>query len=259
MIAKKCFGQNFLQNPHILDKIVDALELNSTDRILEVGPGPAYLTRKIIPIVSSYFAIEIDKQFSEILEALRKEYIHFQFVIDDFLRVPSRTFTACNKFVGNLPYNISTPILHRIATQTNIKTLVCMFAIGTAERFISKHGSLNYSAASVMAQSFFSIEKVMMVQKTQFTPTPKIDSMILKFIRKPVNHNSMIAFSDWAQPLFSFRRKTILNSFIQCKFSKDTANEILLTCHVNPGERVENIPLEKLYDLFQQFQLKETE
>jgi len=259
MIAKKCLGQNFLQNPHILDQIVNALDLNPGDRILEVGPGPAFLSRKIIPKVTSYFAIEIDHQFQGILESLEKEFTNFHYVIDDFLHVPIRTFSSCNKFVGNLPYHISTPILYRIATQTDIAMLVCMFAIGTAERFLSSHHSPNYSAASVMAQSFFSVEKVMIVPKTQFVPSPKVDSMILRFIRKPVNQQVMIDFSEWVQPLFSFRRKTIMNSLIQCKISKEFAIHILNSCQINLTERVENIPLDKLFELYQKHQNKETE
>jgi 16S rRNA (adenine1518-N6/adenine1519-N6)-dimethyltransferase len=250
MIAKKCLGQNFLQNPHILSQIVDALSLSPSDRVLEVGPGPSYLTRRIVPHVVSYFAIEIDNQFFGILGSLEKEYPNFHFVIDDFLKVPLRMFISCNKFVGNLPYNISTPILYRIATESKIETLVCMFALGTAERFLANPGTANYSSGTVLAQSFFDVEKIAHVPRTQFNPAPKVDSMILRFTRKDISQSKMIEFNNWVQPFFSYRRKTILNSFIQARITKDIASYLLKTSNISPTERIENLSVEQLLDLF---------
>jgi 16S rRNA (adenine1518-N6/adenine1519-N6)-dimethyltransferase len=257
MIAKKCFGQNFIQNPHILSQIVDALDLESADRVLEVGPGPSYLTKRIIPLVTSYFAIEIDHQFQPILESLEREYKNFHYVVDDFLKVPIRTFLACNKFVGNLPYNISTPILYRVAAETNVETLVCMFAIGTAERFLADPGSKNYSAGTILAKSFFDVEKILLVPRTQFNPMPKIDSVVLRFTRKKGNKQKIIDFNNWVQPLFSFRRKTILNSFIQAKISKDIAIYLLKASTISPTERIENLSIDQLQELFATLNHKE--
>lgn len=257
MIARKCFGQNFLQNPAILSQMVDSLQLQPGDIVLEVGPGPAYLTKMIIPKVSAYFAVEIDHQFSPILEALKKEHQNFHYVLDDFLKVPLQTFRSCNKFVGNLPYNISTPILYRLATETNIEKLVCMFAQGTADRFLAGAGSANYSAGSILAQSFFEVEKIMVVPRSQFSPVPKIDSIVLRFTRKEGNLKHTIAFNDWVQPLFSYRRKTILNSLIQSSCSKDFANQILFDTGVKPGERVENLSLDKLIQMYKVYTCKE--
>lgn len=258
MIAKKCFGQNFIQNPHILSQIVEALSLTPSDRILEVGPGPSYLTKRIIPHVVSYFAIEIDNQFHGILTSLEREYPNFHFVIDDFLKVPLRMFMSCNKFVGNLPYNISTPILYRIAVESKIETLVCMFAIGTAERFLASPGTSNYSSGTVLAQSFFNVEKIAHVPRSQFTPVPKIDSMILRFTRKNVSQTKMIEFNNWIQPLFSYRRKTILNSFIQAKVSKDIACYLLKATDISPTDRIENLSVDQLFGLFTLFSNKDT-
>ena len=258
MIAKKCFGQNYLENPYVLEQIIEAMSLQSNDRVLEVGPGPSYLTRMIVPHVGSYFAIEIDCQFTSILESIEREYTNFHYVIDDFLKVPARTFSSCNKFVGNLPYHISSPILYRIASETPIDTLVCMFASGTADRFLAGPGSPNYSAGSIMAQSFFSVEKILSVPRTQFKPVPKVDSMVLRFKRKKGNQQSTIAFNDWIQPFFSYRRKTIFNAFLQNHVPRDIANLILQKADIKPTERIENLSIEKLWEMFTLYQNEET-
>ena len=257
MIAKKRFGQNFLQNPHILDQIVSALSLQITDRILEVGPGPSYLTRLIIPKVCSYYAIEIDHQFQPILKSLEKENKNFHYVIDDFLKTPIRTYQGCNKFVGNLPYNISSPILFKLAAESNVELLVCMFALGTAERFLAIPGSLHYSAGSIMAQSFFQVEKILDVSRTQFMPVPKVDSAVLRFTRKTGNQKNLISFNNWVQPLFSYRRKTIMNSLLQSSCSKEKAVQILTELNIKPTDRIENLSLTLLTEMFRVFESKD--
>lgn len=251
MIAKKCLGQNYLHNPHILSKIILALSLNPDDIILEVGPGPSLLTKKMLPLVNEYFAVEIDEQFKPILLALEKEFSNFHFKMKDFLKISLDEYIKCNKFVGNLPYNISSPILYRLATETNIHTLVCMFAIGSAERYLAKPGFKNYSASSILAQSFFLVEKIALVPKTQFYPQPDIDSMILKFSRKKENQLELISFNEWIQPLFSYRRKMIANSLEQTGISEEKVKCILLISEIKETERIENIPLEKLRNLFE--------
>jgi len=250
MIAKKCFGQNFLKNPHVLTQIKDALGLEKKDSILEVGPGPSFLTQILLPEVSQYIAVEIDRQFQPILESLHIQYPYFTYLIDDFLVQPADLFIHCTKFVGNLPYNISSPILYKIASETKIATLVCMFAEGSADRFLASPGSKNYSAGSILAQSFFKVEKIMFVSRTQFNPSPKIDSYVLRFTRNNANQDEIIAFNHWVQPLFSYRRKTILNALIQTLLSKEKALFLLEKSSISPGERIENLSIENLQIMF---------
>lgn len=250
MIARKCFGQNFLKNPYILNQIKIALLLEKNDSVLEVGPGPSFLTRLLVPEVKQYFAVEIDKQFKTTLESIHQEYPHFTYIINDFLSISMEPFFDFSKFVGNLPYNISTPILYKIASETRIGTLVCMFAEGSADRFLAKPASKNYSAGSILVQSFFTVEKILFVSRSQFNPPPKIDSIVLRFKRKEGDQKETIAFNHWIQPLFSYRRKTITNALTQILKSKDKTQSILQKSGIPGMERIENLSISELQKMF---------
>ncbi|MCK5847835.1 MAG: ribosomal RNA small subunit methyltransferase A [Caldisericia bacterium] len=253
---KKSLGQNFLTNVAILEKIKNALELKENDTLLEIGPGPGSLTNYLLPFTSNYSSIEIDERFTTALGELKSKYPFFNPFYGDFLNVSLESFKECKKVVGNLPYNISTPIMERVALELNPEIVVCMFAEGTADRYTAQVGTDNYSSGSVFIQSFFDVKQVCTVKKGSFYPPPKINSKVLLFKPLTVNKKETLLFTKFVQRLFSFRRKTLYNA-LKNSTNQSIAKRIKDTYSGSLGRRPEMISKEEfqaLYELFKRYE-----
>ena len=246
---KKSLGQNFITNIGVLDRICKALDLQSDDQVLEIGPGPGALTRFLLPYTNSYSAIEIDDRCIPILDELKAEYPFFQPISGDILKISLDPYKKCTKIVGNLPYNISTPIMERIALELNPDVIVCMFAQGTAERYTASVGTKNYSSGTVFMQSFFRIDTICSVKKGSFYPPPKIHSKVLRFFPLNVDRYEIFHFTKFVQRLFSFRRKTLFNA-LKNSFGNHVARNIELNHKKDLSRRPEMIPMEEFFEIY---------
>ncbi len=242
ILAQKSLGQHFLTNQHVLSTIVDALQIEKNDILLEIGAGPGYLTRKLLEHANEINAVEIDKRFQNFLDPLKEKHPGLNIFYDDFLKMNIKSLPSINKCAGNLPYNISMPIIERITSFLKPRVLVFMLAKGTADRLQAKPGQKEYSAGSIFAQSFYEVKLVAKVSKNLFQPPPKIDSAICRMVKKDVNTQEILAFNRFVRSLFSYRRKTLHNAI------KQIGHQVPAT--LNHQARIEHCSMQELMDLF---------
>lgn len=240
--ARKRFGQNFLQNKSIIQDIVRAVRPQPEDTVLEIGPGLAAITAPLAAMVDQLHVIEIDRDIVARLRTLpfaSKLVIHEGDVLQfDFASVPGR-----KKIVGNLPYNISTPLLFRFGKYADdIVDMHFMLQKEVVERMVAVTGSNDYGRLSVMLQYFFEMESLLDVPPQAFNPAPKVDSVVVRMI--PQHGRIGIAqdfahFAALVKQAFRQRRKTIHNNL------KEWVNDAaLMAVGIDPCSRPERIPPE---------------
>lgn len=242
IVPNKELGQHFLTDEVILNKIRTALDLNLNDMLLEVGPGPAYLTKYLLPGIKELHAVEIDLRTRPLLLPLGQQYPNLFLYFEDFLKMNLVPLKSINKACGNLPYQVAMPIIERISYELNPSLMVFMLAEGTALRLMSKPGREEYSAASIFAQSFYEVSLVSKVSRKLFHPPPKIDSMICCFKAKRIDRNKTKKFVTFARSLFSYRRKTLANALRKCNYPGDFSSY---------KDRIESYSIDELYQIFE--------
>lgn len=211
---KKSLGQHFLKDESIIQKIIQALRQEHFSNLLEVGPGGGALTKYLLDIPNIHFkAVELD---AEKVAFLVKNYpsIKDKIIHENFLDI-SPPFTEEFTIIGNFPYNISTQILFKILEWRNeVPCVVAMFQKEVAQRAASKEGSKVYGVLSALVQAYYSVEYLFDVGNESFTPPPKVESGVIKLIRKkevlPVKSDR--AYWVLVKTAFNQRRKTLRNA-----------------------------------------------
>lgn len=237
--ARKRFGQNFLQDTRIIRDIVNAVRPQPDDTVIEIGPGLAAITEPLTQKLNRLHVIEIDRDIVGRLKNLPfadKLVIHEGDVLQfDFNSVPGK-----KKIVGNLPYNISTPLLFRLSeVADDVIDMHFMLQKEVVERMVAEPKTNDYGRLGVMLQYFFDMEMLIEVPPESFDPAPKVDSAVVRMI--PVKHRIGEAedfehFSKLVKAAFHQRRKTIRNNL------KDMAtDEDLQAVGINPQDRAEHI------------------
>jgi len=212
---KKRFGQHFLTDRHYLERIAGAIDAKRGESLVEIGPGTGTLTAELARAVDALHVIEIDRDLAAGL-ALRfpaaKVIVHRADALDfDFAQLP-----APLRVVGNLPYNVSTPILFRMAQITErLRDCVFMLQKEVVERMIASPGTPEYGRLSVMLQYRFAMDLALRVPPGAFTPPPKVDSAVVRM--KPLRGDRPRArdeerFAAIVAAAFSQRRKTLRNA-----------------------------------------------
>jgi len=214
--AKKHLGQHFLTDETIAKKIADTLTEKGYDNVLEIGPGMGVLTKYLLQKKYTTSVIEID---TESVEYLESNYLNLANRIHskDFLKTDLSEIFNGEQFAitGNFPYNISTQIVFKtLDYRDSIPELTGMFQKEVAERIAEKEGSKKYGILSVIAQAFYDIEYLFTVPPSVFNPPPKVDSGVIRLIRKkdyslPVDEK---LFYRVVKTGFNQRRKTLRNS-----------------------------------------------
>lgn len=224
--AKKYFGQNFIIDRNVIDKIVSTAEITKDNDVLEIGPGIGSLTQALCEQGNFVTAVEIDPKMVEILNESLQEYDNLCIVQEDFLKydissVRKKQLIVC----ANLPYYVTTPILFKIfESEINYEKIVVMVQKEVAMRFKAQKDTKQYNALSIFAQTCFDVSVAFDVSKHVFYPKPDIDSSILVFIPKPeVNCLELKPVFEFIRRCFSHRRKTLANNL---KEIVDNPNEI---------------------------------
>ncbi|WP_420856720.1 16S rRNA (adenine(1518)-N(6)/adenine(1519)-N(6))-dimethyltransferase RsmA [Sulfuriflexus mobilis] len=223
--ARKRFGQNFLSDASIIARIVDAINPQSDDNMVEIGPGQAALTRKLLEQLDALDVIEIDRDLVARLEPLREQYPGLHIHSADALKFDFRQLQkAADKklrVVGNLPYNISTPLLFHLLEQADIiKDMYFMLQKEVVERMAALPGGGDYGRLSIMVQYRCQVDNLFVVPPTAFSPQPKIDSAIVRLTphaELPHPARDEKYFAQLVNHAFTQRRKTLrksLKSFI---------------------------------------------
>lgn len=214
--AKKHLGQHFLNDESIAKKIADTLTLQNYDRVLEIGPGMGVLTKYLLEKPVTTHVIEIDWDSVEYLKA---NYLNLadRIIEKDFLKFDLATEMGREPLAitGNFPYNISTQIVFKaIELRDMIPEFTGMFQKEVAQRICEKPGTKAYGIMSVLTQAYYNAEYLFTVPPTVFNPPPKVDSGVLRLIRKedyslPCNDK---VFFRVVKMAFNQRRKTLRNS-----------------------------------------------
>lgn len=248
---RKRFGQNFLHDPGVLKRIVAALPPGDTTHIVEIGPGKGALTRLLAPHCRRLDIIEIDRDLVALLHerfaSLSHLYIHQADALSfDFssLANPQCPFEV----VGNLPYNISTPLLfHLFRYKPHIAGMLFMLQKEVVERLAAVPGSKQYGRLGVMAQYHCRIERLFNVKPTSFRPVPKVMSAVVRLTphrQPPVAINDYASLETIVAKAFNQRRKTLRNALRSL-----LSEEQIRNCGIDPTARAETLPLEAFASL----------
>ena len=252
---KKSLGQNFLIDKNIIDKIIHAAKIESTDIVLEIGPGKGNLTRFIISRnPKKIYSIEKDENLANSLE---KQYLNKISVIKkDILKIPYEFYSG-KKFLilGNLPYNISTKILSDLCLNKNliVSKMILMFQKEVAERILAKVNSRDYSRITILSNWKFDIKKITDVKPNSFFPKPKVHSSVLEFVPKKRFHGLKDPknLEKVTRIFFSQRRKMVkkpLNIlFKNFQFDYNKFN-------IKPSDRPQNIDVVKYLRIVSEYE-----
>lgn len=214
--AKKYLGQHFLRDENIAKDIANTLTEKSYDTVLEIGPGMGVLTKYLLKKNFTTYVIEIDKESVEYLKSHYKN-LESRIISEDFLKINFKDYFQDKPFaiIGNFPYNISTQIVFKaLENKHQIPELCGMFQKEVAQRIAEKPGSKTYGILSVLTQAFYDAEYLFTVPPNVFNPPPKVDSGVIRLIRKknytlPVDEQ---LFYKVVKTAFNQRRKTLRNS-----------------------------------------------
>ncbi|MFK5926388.1 MAG: 16S rRNA (adenine(1518)-N(6)/adenine(1519)-N(6))-dimethyltransferase RsmA [Desulfuromusa sp.] len=258
--TKKRFGQHFLHDHTVIDKIIAAAQLNPQTQVIEIGPGLGVLTDELLPRAAHVQVMEIDRDLIERLEA-RKDS-HLTVHSGDVLKLPWRELFDRPPYtlVANLPYNISSQIVFRLLEHRDMfQRLVLMFQREVGERLVATPGGRDYGILSVLCQLWYDIKTVSLVKPGAFNPPPKVDSIVLHFqpLAAPrVDPVNEVLFKKVVKGAFTQRRKTLRNSLLASGFTPIAIDYALQQSGVSPGCRGETLSLENFSDLTKVFSKK---
>ena len=233
---KKSFGQNFLTDTNILQKIVDTAEIDKNVNVIEIGPGIGALTEFLTENAAEVMAFEIDERLVPILEDTLRDHDNVKVINEDVLKADLQTrvkeFENPNlpiKVVANLPYYITTPILmHLIESKIPFEEFVVIMQKEVADRISAEPNTKAYGSLSIAVQYYMTAKVAFVVPRTVFVPAPNVDSAILKMTRRKqplVEVKDEDFFFRVSKASFVHRRKTLWNN---------------LTSHFGKSEEVKN-------------------
>lgn len=259
LAARKSFGQNFLVDSGVVDKIARHAVISDRCVVFEIGPGIGALTQFLCEYAVKVVAFEIDTRLPSVLADTLAGYPNFELVMADFLQVDLNAWVERYRQQGydvviaaNLPYYITTPILFKIfESEADIAAITVMMQKEVADRFYASCGSKDYNALSVITQFRCSVKPVMKVPRNVFMPRPNVDSAVLqfRFIERPALAEE--PFFAMVKGCFANRRKTILNNFAQYIGDRLKAGHILEQAGVAPSARAEQLDLAAFVHLFE--------
>ena len=214
--AFKKWGQNFITEPALLDKLVRTVVPQADDRMVEIGPGSGALTRLFAPLVKSLHAIEIDERMDEYLKPIKADIPTFSYEYKDFLKWTPPTELGTFRIIGNIPYYITSPlILQAFEHQARIRDVHFLMQKEVGKRLVAPHGSKQYGILSVYAALFAKTEYLFDISRNVFFPIPDVDSCFVRFsfdLGDPVSADIEPNLRVVIRTAFNQRRKTLRNS-----------------------------------------------
>ncbi len=237
--ARKRFGQNFLSDPNIIRKIVDAIRPQADELMVEIGPGLGAMTAPLLERLAHLHVVEIDR---DLIERLHRNFPPERLTVHegDALKFDFGTLGAPLRVVGNLPYNISTPLLFHLAAYADqVRDMTFMLQKEVVMRMVAEPGSEDYGRLSVMLQYRFRLGRLFDVPPGAFRPAPKVMSSIVRMIPLPAEQ---LAAQDEellgrvVAAAFGQRRKTLRNTLREFLDEEDFA-----ALGIDPGLRAERL------------------
>lgn len=249
---RKRFGQNFLHDQNVIQRIVNAIAPRKGDHIVEIGPGQGALTKQLLPLIGQMDAVELDRDLLEPLQESCAPLGQLTIHPADALKFDFCSLRKSDeqklRIVGNLPYNISTPLLFHLMEQRHcIQDMHFMLQKEVVERITAQPGTGQYGRLSIMLQYYCQAEQLFNVPPGAFFPPPKVDSSVFRltpYTAQPFTAKDEKLLSRIVSQSFSQRRKTIRNNL------KGMIDESVLTeLGIDPGLRPERLELEHFVNL----------
>ena len=245
---RKRWGQNFLADRNLLDKIVRTIDPKKSDSILEIGPGEGALTELIYPLVKEMVAIEIDPMLIEHLknrESLKGlNIVHGDVLLQDLESLPVKNLV---RVIGNIPYNITSPIIFWLIEQLHFwDDAFIMMQKEVAERLSAVAGTKAYGRFTVVTGAYLNMEYCFTIPPDVFIPKPKVDSAIIRFTKKEnplISDEKYMRFNKLVSAAFSQRRKMLRNTLKGWDIHPDLQEQI------NFNRRPETLTIEEFVTL----------
>jgi 16S rRNA (adenine1518-N6/adenine1519-N6)-dimethyltransferase len=259
MKTKKQFGQHWLRNEQVLDRIITAAKIAPTDRILEIGPGTGILTRRLIPTASVVVAVEIDRDLCALLVKKLGNVDNFLLLENDFLSLDVDSvlndfpkFQNANKVVANIPYNITGPILEKLLgnivhpNEKPFDSIVLLVQKEVGDRLYAKPSTKAFGALSIRVQYLAHCELICPVPARDFSPPPKVDSAVIRLTprRLEIEPNSPKVLDNLVRLGFGSRRKMLRNN-LQGAIDREALTELLISMDINTEARAEDLSIEQ--------------
>ncbi len=259
---KKRLGQNFLRSDEVIANIVNTLRPHENDIIIEVGPGRGSLTLTLAETGAFIYAIEFDKDVIGYLNKLLRKFNNVKIINQDFLTFePEKLQLDKFKVIGNLPFNITSPVVEWITShRKNIDLAVLMVQKEVAERITASHGTKNWSPLSIFTQMAFDVKLCFDISPDNFSPPPKVMSSLISLTpREEIEVENIDLFDKIVRASFKQRRKLLLNN-LKDVISNDTEviKQILLKTDLSEKSRAEQLSINdflKLTSVIQSFNI----
>lgn len=258
--AKKSLGQNFLVDEKVIDFI--ASYAKSDDEILEIGPGLGFVTEKLVQNSKNVVAVEIDKDAINVLNKNLGSYKNFHLIEKDILKVDINDLPFQKnkiKVIANIPYYITSPILVHLLgeidelnhkNRNRISQIILMMQLEVANRIIANENSQNkeYGQLSILSQMYCDTQIIKKVPKNSFSPSPKVDSALVRFIVKDEPKVKITRLlKRTIKAIFTSRRKNIKNSLLNAGFVE--VEKALLATNIDKTTRGEKLSIEQIQAL----------
>lgn len=252
---KKKYGQNFIKNPMIVENIVNKSNIPEDTLIIEVGVGKGILTEQLVKHGKNVISYEIDLTLKDYLDNKFKDIDNLEIVYEDFMeRDVNKDIKKYNYkslfFIANVPYYITTPILMKLMNlETKVDKIVMMVQKEVGERFSALPKTKEYSSITVFLNYYYDIEKIMNVNKNEFVPVPKVDSVVIKLSRKEnlLRVNNYDTFYKLIRDSFQFKRKNIKNNLKG--YDMSIIEPILIKNNLSLNSRAEEISVDVFVDI----------
>lgn len=261
---QKKYGQNFIGDPALLERIATVCDWQPGDRALEIGPGAGTLTRAIAREAEEVLAVEIDRRLAPLLEETLADCANVHLVFTDALKADldalmrdTLGWDGRYKLIANLPYYITTPlIMHVLEDSENVSELVIMVQKEVGERLCAAPGSKAYGAVTVMVQYAATVTRAFDVGRHAFVPAPEVDSTILHLIpyeKRPIQAQSDAVLRRVVKAAFSQRRKTLRNSLSSLGCDKALIKQALEAASIEDSRRAETLSVAEFVALADAF------
>jgi 16S rRNA (adenine1518-N6/adenine1519-N6)-dimethyltransferase len=247
---RRSLGQNFLVDPNLQRRIVEEAGIEPGDTVLEIGPGRGALTGGLAERAGHLILVELDRELASRLEERFAGDERVEVVRDDILAHPLSALTPEPerlRVVGNIPYNLTTPILFHLLELPRPRSIVLMVQREVADRIMADPGSKAYGALSVGVRAVAAVEQVLAVPRTVFRPQPRVDSAVLRidpFAPSPLTPDEEHALRTLTRALFQWRRKQlgrILRDHPDLRLDPEHLNEVLEAAGADRADRAETI------------------
>lgn len=233
---KKKFGQNFLIDSNITEKIVESMDISEENQVLEIGPGLGSLTEVLLRKTKNVSVVEIDRALASILE---RDFEGLHVINEDILKVEPERFPAGIKICGNLPYYITSAIImHFLESDLKFHSLTLMMQREVAKRIVSKVGSKEYGVLTVIMSMLSEVDYLFDVKATCFMPKPNVDSAIIRVRPKDVELPKELI--TLIKQSFAKRRKTLQNNLSE-HYSKEALEKAFLETDIKGYQRAETL------------------